>query len=341
MDAFRHAKLLHKHTKITFIVKEKSGIEEEYAEQCKELGIDILPIKFNNFFSFAIIFGVRKILQERNIKNVIYFGASEIRSLFFSFQGLDVNFIIRHGMKKTSPKKDFLHKLLYSKVNWHVSICKYISGNVQEIIPFGKHSKPALIYSSLRYFPNSTNPLKSSNPRPIKLIHVSRIAPGKGQIDAILTCSHLYKNNIPFELHIVGTIHKPFKERFESIINKAPYKDSIILHGFCRNVPELLSSSDIFFYPSSGEGLSNSFIEALAFGLVCISYDNTSFPELRELGFQMHIAKTEDLDDLKNKLIDALNYIKNNKLPIEHNSILARKLFSSERELNQFLQILE
>lgn len=341
MDAFRHAKLLNNNTKVTFIVRSGSGLEDEYGKECEELGIEIKSIKFNHFFSPAIIFGVRKIVKERHIKNVIFFGASEMRSLFFSFLGLDINLIIRHGMKKTSPKKDFFHRLIYSNVNWHVSICKYISENVKDIIPFGNKSKLILIYSSLRYLPTGIKRPKPAEPKPLKLIHVSRIAQKKGQVDAIRTCKHLYDRNIPFELHIVGTIHKPFQRRFESIVSEAPYKDSIILHGFCRNVPELLNGSDIFFYPSSGEGLSNSFIEALSFGLVCISYDNTSFPELRELGFHLHIARTEDLTDLKDKLFDALSYMKNNPLPIEHNIELARKLFSPERELQQFLSILQ
>lgn len=340
MDAFRLAKQLHNDMDVTLIAKAGSKLESEYRTACDQLGIRIETIAFKTFFSPSIIFGARRIVKKYNINNVIFFGASEMRSLYFSFLGLNINLIIRHGMKKTSPKKDFLHRLVYSNVNWHVTICEYLSGNVKEIIPFGKNAKLKLIYSALRYLPTDTKEPVIRDLNPVKLLHVARIAPGKGQIDAIKACKSLYDRNIPFELHLVGEIFPPFRTRFESVLADTVYKDSIFVHGFCNNVPEFLSNSDIFFYPSSGEGLSNSFIEALANGLICVTYDNTSFPELRELGFIIHIANNDDLADLNNKLMDAIEYMTHNPIPIEHNMVLAKKLFSSERELEQYLEIL-
>jgi len=341
MDAFRIAKLLAKNTHVTMIVKKDAYLDANYRELASEEGIDIEAVKFHMYFSPNLIFSVRKIIKERKIKNVIFFGASEMRSLYFSFLGLDVNLIIRHGMKKTRPKKDLLHRLVYSDVNWHVSICQYLIDNVKEIIPFGKRAKEKLIYSSLRYLPENLPEPSIREMKPLRLLHVARIAPGKGQIDAIKACRILYEMNIPFKLTCIGEIFPPFKGRFNSVLQSVPYRDSIKLPGFCNNIPDYLKSADIFFYPSSGEGLSNSFIEALSYGLVCIAYKNTSFPELRELGFEYFIAEHEDLDDLEKKLLEAVEYIKNNKVPIEKNVKLASKLFSSDRELDEFLEILQ
>lgn len=341
MDAFRIAKLLAPASKVIMIVKKDAYLDTHYRDLAREAGIEIEPVKFSMYFSPNLIFSVRKIVKKHNIKNVIFFGASEMRSLYFSLLGLDVNLIIRHGMKKTSPKKDYLHRLVYSGVNWHVSICQYLINNVREIIPFSKHAKEKLIYSSLRYIPENLPEPTIREMKPLKLLHVARIAPGKGQVDAIKTCRLLYDMNIPFELTCIGEMFPPFEERFNSILRDVPYRDSIKLPGFCKNVPDYLRDADIFFYPSSGEGLSNSFIEALSYGLVCIAYNNTSFPELRDLGFEYFIAEHEDLDDLKKEFTDALEYLKHNKIPIQKNVELAKQLFSSDRELNEFLEILE
>jgi glycosyltransferase involved in cell wall biosynthesis/GT2 family glycosyltransferase len=341
MDALKLAKLLCNDTEVTLITRAGTKLDKYCRAPCKELGINVESIPFTYFFSFSIIFGVRSIIKRKHIANVIFFGASEMRSLYFSFLGLGTNLIIRHGMKKTTSKKDILHRLFYSNVNWHVSICEYISSNVNEIIPFGKNSKLKLIYSVLRYPPSDLPEPRIRELNPVKLLHVARIAPGKGQVDAIKTCKVLHDKGIPFELHLVGEIHEPFRNRFESVLASVDYRDSIFVHGFCDNIPDLLRQSDIFFYPSSGEGLSNSFIEALAFGLICITYENTSFPELRELGFIMHIAKHDDLDDLNVKLNDAIDYMKTNPLPVMHNVELAEKLFyPPERELNEYMEIL-
>ena len=341
MDALKLAKELHTRVETVLITRTDTQLDKECRPACEEMGIHVESVPFTSFFSPSIIFGVRKIIKKYGIKNVIFFGASEMRSLYFSFLGLDINLVVRHGTMKKTSKKDMLHKLVYSSVNWHVSICENLSNNVREIIPFGKDSHEKLIYSVLRYLPTSTSKPEIRSSGPVKLLHVARIAPGKGHIDAIKSCKILHENDIPFELHLVGEIHPPFRRQFETALGATEYRSSIILHGFSNNVPELLNNSDIFLFPSSGEGLSNSFIEALAFGLVCISYKNTSFPELNNLGFIMHMAKNKDINDLTDKLMDAVNYMSNNPIPIEHNMSLAKELFSSQsRELDEYMEIL-
>ena len=124
-------------------------------------------------------------------------------------------------------------------------------------------------------------------------------------------------------------------------VSSAPYKEHIKLPGFCSDIAKYLRASDIFIFPSKGEGLSNSFIEALSYGLTCISYDNTSFPELKELGFNFFIAQNQDLEDLKTKLQDAVTFTQSNGLPITENITLANEIFSPARELNDFCRILQ
>jgi len=69
------------------------------------------------------------------------------------------------------------------------------------------------------------------------------------------------------------------------------YKEHIKLVGFTNDVQSYLNRSDIFLFPSYGEGLGNAFIEALSNNLVCISYNNTSFSELQNLGFYFKMCE--------------------------------------------------
>jgi len=341
MDAFRIAKLLSPAMQVTLIVKQGAYLDTHYRQAANAAGINIEPVKFSSFFSLNLIFSVRKIIKQHDIGNIVFFGASEMRSLYFSCLGLGINFIIRHGTNKSSSKKDLLHRLVYSNVNWHISICQRLMDNVREIIPFGKHARGKIIYSSLRYLPENLPMPTFRQMKPLNLLHVARIAPGKGQDDAIMACSILHEMKIPFELICIGDMSPLVETKFNTLLENLPYRDSIKLPGFRTNVSEYLHNADIFIYPSSGEGLSNSFIEALGFGLVCIAYNNTSFPELRELGFEYFIADHENVDDLKKKLLNALEYLQQKKVPIEENVKLAKKLFNSERELAEFVDILK
>ena len=340
MDAFKMAKMLCKNTNITLIIKKNSLIEKKHKVEAEKLGIDVESIDFFKNLSFSIIFGVRNKIKINVIKNIIYFGASELKSLYFSFIGLKINLLVRHGTTKSSIKKSLLHRLIYHDVNYHIAISRHLAENVKKIIPFGKHTQLKLIYPSLKSYPTKTDALKNDTKPNISLLHVARITDGKGQIDAIKACEILYDMNKIFTLHLVGDMEPNYKNKFTSFLNDIPYKDSIKLEGFTSNISEHYRKSNIFIFPSKGEGFGNSFVEALSFGLVCISYKNTTFIEMDDLGFEFFLAEDQNIESLKNSLLAALNYFENNKVPIEKNIQLAGKLFIEERERKEILSIL-
>jgi glycosyltransferase involved in cell wall biosynthesis len=305
---------------------------DKYFDKSDEVSLE--SIAFKSSLSFNIFKKARGIIKKCNIKNIIYFGASELKSLYFSFIGFEINLIVRHGTTKSTPKKDIFHKLIYSKVNYHVSICKHLQKNVRYIIPFGKNSKEILIYSSIKF--EDSKKIKNDK---ITLVHTGRINRGKGQIDAIKACQVLVDNGIDFIFYIVGGYEKGFEDEFNEFYNIVEYKNKIKLVGFSNEVKRYLDKSDIYIFPSYGEGLSNSFLEALASGTFCISYSNTSFPELKELGFDFNIVENKNIDKLKENLLAIVE----NKITVnsEKNKKLIKELFSEEVEINKYLEILK
>lgn len=333
IDSIKLAKKLSSYTNITLIAKANHFIANQKDEYVGLNNIELEMIDFSTNLSFSIIFGIRKIIRAKNIKNVIFFGASELKSLYFAFLGFDINLIVRHGTTKSRPKKDWFHRLIYSKVNYHVSICKHLQKNVEFIIPFGKDSKSVLIYPSLEI-----KDIKKVEHEKLALVHVGRVARGKGQSDAMLACEVLVKNNIDFVFYIVGGFDEKYQDEFMRLYNSLEYKDKIELVGFTNEVNSYLAKSDIFLFPSYGEGLSNAFLEALNANLYCIAYANTSFPELKELGFEFALANNQDLNDLENVLLKSVHNLNNEN--ILKNKDYIDKLFSTQREVDEYLSCL-
>ncbi|HED05980.1 MAG TPA: glycosyltransferase [Ignavibacteria bacterium] len=340
LDAIRYAQLLSDSLNIILIAKKGSSIEEGYTARATNNTIKLISIPFRSNFSFSIIFGVRKIIKEHKIQNVIFFGASELKSLYFSFLNLDINLIIRHGTTKSHPKKDWLHQLVYSQVNWHIPICKHIANNVKYIIPFGKSTLMKVIYPSLpeKFFEYNNSSRK--NDEILTLLIVSRITEGKGHIDAIQACATLDHNGISFNLVCVGDIDPNFSEKLNNTLNNISYRSNIKYPGFSDNVVEYYNRADIFIFPSRGEGLSNSFIEALGSGLQCVSYNNTSFPELKDVGFKFQMAKDGNIEDLVAKLNQSVMDLKTNDTDLNDNITLAKELFCNKRERTEILALL-
>ncbi|EQB35620.1 hypothetical protein M947_10080 [Sulfurimonas hongkongensis] len=338
LDSLKLAIMLSKFTEITLIIKEKHFIHEQCLNNSDYISLNYKTISFKSTFSPSIIFTVRDIVKKNNIKNVIFLGASELKSLYFSFLGLDINLIVRHGTTKSTPKKDWFHKLIYSDVAYHVAISKHLSKNVKEIVPFGKKTQLVTIYPSMSKEISNKEKIYTSE---LKLLHVGRIAPGKGLKEALQACKILYDNKIVFSLNSYGSMFDTYKNEFESFLQTLSYKNSFNPCGFTNNIYDEYSKHDIFIFPSKGEGFGNVIMEAISHGIIVLAFNNTAVTNFKELGFHIHLVEDANIKALSKKLL----YIAQNldkeidfaKVNIE----LAKEVFTQEREQNQYLQLLE
>ncbi len=338
LASIKLARLLSSDVDIEFIAKKDSFIENKKDEHFNNYNINLHIVDFSSNLSLKLIKSIREILIRNEIKNIIFLGASEMKSLYFSTLGLDINFIIRQGSKKTSSKKDIFHKLFYSDVKYLVGNCEYIKQNIIDILPIAKNCKVKRIYSSLRFEDN----IKFKIPNNIiNLVHVGRVHPGKGQLEAIKACEVLYKNNIEFKMSFLGDIqNKEYFKTIENYLENLNYKNSIEFVGYTSKVKKYLEKSDIFIFPSLGEGMSNAIIEALGYGLITIIYDDTSSSEFRDLGFHIHLTKENKVKDLKEILINISTNLKEEKNKSNLNHKKALEVFSLQREKNEYLELL-
>jgi len=337
IDAIKLSQKLSCHTNVITIAKKNSFIANNYLEYItNDSSLIIETIDFNSSISLSIYLKTKQIIKKHNIKNIIFFGASELKSLYFSFLGLDINLIIRHGTAKTRPKKDLFHKLIYSSVNYHIAVSHYLEKNIKTIIPIGKNTKIKVIYPSIKAI-DMTN----EHTNEIRIVHTGRIASGKGQLDAILACEILYLNKIDFNLNILGNFeNQKYKQEFMKIYNSLAYKNKINLIGFTSDVNSFLSSSNIFLFPSYGEGFGNSFIEALNNGLVGISYNNTTFLEFSDLGLYFHKVENKNMQQLQQALLNIANNMEDELKKSITNRDIIQNVFSVENEIMSYLEIL-
>ncbi len=331
------ARLLSEDLHIEFIARDKSYIVER-KEHFHGYNINLNIVGFSSNLSLKLIFSIRKILIEKKIKNLIFLGASEMKSLYFATLGLNINFIIRQGSKKTTSKKDLFHKLLYSNVNHFVGNCEYIKNNIIDILSIPKKADVRRIYSSVKLGKNVN--FKKYN-KTIDLISVGRINPGKGQLESIKACEILFKNNIDFKMKFLGDIqNKDYYKQIEIYINNLPYKNKIEFVGYTSNVKDYLQKSDIFIFPSLGEGMSNAIIESLGFGLIPIIYDDTSSSEFKDLGFHIHLTKKNNIENLKEILLKVSNNFEIEKSKAKENHQKALEVFAPQREKKEYMNLL-
>ncbi|MCG3658279.1 glycosyltransferase [Aliarcobacter butzleri] len=331
------ARLLSQDVEVEFIARDNSYIANR-KEHFENYDINLHIVNFSSNFSFKLIFTVREILKNSNIKNIIFLGASEMKSLYFATLGLDINFIIRQGSKKTTSKKDIFHKLFYSNVNYFVGNCEYMKKNIIEILPIPEKASVKRIYSSLKLEENiDFKPLNNH----VDLVHVGRVHKGKGQFEAIKACEILKNNNTNFTIKFLGDIQdKDYLETMKNYLKNSSLKDNVEFVGYTSNVKEYLQKSDIFIFPSLGEGMSNAIIESLGFGLIPIIYDDTSSSEFKDLGFHIHLTKENNIKNLQEILLNVVNNFEEEKDKAKENHQKALNIFAPQREKIEYLNLL-
>ena len=332
------ARLLSSKVKIHFIAQDDSYILNK-KEHFENYDVKVHEVSFSSNLSLQLIKSIRKILISNKIKNVIFLGASEMKSLYFSTLGLNINFIIRQGSKKTTSKKDIFHKLFYSNVNHFVGNCEYMKQNIIDILPVPEKATVSRIYSSLKLDKNVSY---KENDGIIQLIQVGRIHPGKGQLEAIKACEILYKNNITFKLKFLGDIQdKTYYKKIQNYMENTSFKGSIEFVGYTSEVKKYLQQSDIFIFPSLGEGMSNAIIESLGFGLIPIIYNDTSSPEFKDLGFHIHLTKQNDVQSLREIVLHVAKNIIEEKKKAILNHLKALEIFALKREQSEYMELLK
>ena len=337
LASLKLAKTLSRYVDLTFIIQEGKFIHQQCLNNPDYQSLRFETIAFSKTLGFSLIVNGRRIVQKYGIKNVIFLGASELKSLYFSFLGLDINLIVRHGTIKSTPKKDCFHRLVYSDVAYHVPISKYMSENVRAIIPFGGKSQMRVIVPSL---PKPISTLAKTSSETLRLLHAGRVTSGKGIDKAILACSVLKENGIAFTFDNFGPADPKFAQKLEILLASVSYRDKIHINGFTDSIYDEYQRHDIFIFPTPDEGYGTVRLEAISHGIIVIAFDNTAISNFGEMGFHIHLIEDQNLDALKERLLFiARNFEEEKRLSLE-NITKAAVTFAASREASEYLELL-
>ena len=258
-------------------------------------------------------------------------------SLYLACLNRQVNFIVRHGTTKSRSKKDVYHRLIYSRVNWHIAVSDHILKNAQEICPIAKQAQLKRIYLSRDIDKTKT----ARGDHKISVVHVGRIDPGKGQLDAVVALKKLKDNGLDFEANFLGSIdERNYFNTIVRLVDAYQITDKVHFRGHVDDVIDYLKDADVFLFPSHGEGMPNALIESLALGLVPVVYDNTVFPEVQQLGFYILLAKDRDTQVLSDVLYDAAARLPMHLEKSRMNTTKYKNYFTPRIEKENYLDVL-
>lgn len=160
----------------------------------------------------------------------------------------------------------------------------------------------------------ATNPFK--NPASLKLVITGKIAPGKGQVEAVEAVAGLAKQGFDTELCIIGKIVEPGDDKqLLATIAQHNLEDKVHLIGHISNPLAVLKFADVGIMASKQEAFGRVTFEYMSIGLPVVGANSGATPEMVDEGINGYLYKQGDSKSLATKLV---NYAKNRELITKH-----------------------
>lgn len=155
---------------------------------------------------------------------------------------------------------------------------------------------------NLAIIPNPINPDFSYEPpaeREQIVLNVGRLSYQKGQEYLIEAFTSLQLDD--WKLFIIG--EGPRRSELEQLVRDLKMQDRIFLPGRTAEIDAYYLKSSIFAFSSKYEGFPNALMEAMYFGLPCVSFDCPTGPsELIEDGVNGFLVPVGDSEQLADRL---------------------------------------
>ena len=245
------------------------------AEYAQEQNIDYTVIVTSKRIDLSCVSALKKVIQKNNIDVIHTHGYKEDLYAFLAFSGKPV-IATNHLWKKTNATLKlyaFIDSLVLTRFKKIVAVSKAILDEMKSISYLKNHDME-LVSNGIDYekFSGNKQTLKTElkiADNTVLILTVSSLTPEKGHrflLDALADKSISETN---WHLAITGGGRE--LNALEQQVKDLKLSNKVTFIGYRKDIPDLLSSADLYLLPSLDEGLPMALLEAMAAGKAAIA----------------------------------------------------------------------
>ncbi|WNJ16988.1 glycosyltransferase [Pontibacter sp. G13] len=262
---------------------------------CTDIRPELIPIRNLSFLNPLKLMELALFFKRHRIGTVILNGSADLKCGGIAAKFAGVPRIIYRRGSAIPIKRSFLNKWLFKRV-------------VTEVIANSEATKETVLrnltqsitadrvqvhYNGVDFaeLDALVKPHHEAH-KPVIIGNLGRLVAQKGQHHLIQLVRELRDRGVSFKLRIGG--EGPKEESLRLAIKKYDLEDVVEMVGFVNDVPEFMSSLDLFVLTSHWEGFGYVLVEAMAQGNPVVAFDISSNPEIVTEGKTGYLVEAFD-----------------------------------------------
>lgn len=303
--------LLKRGLSVDFLCIHGSRVEAEVEN--KE--IKCIALKTTGYFHPFQIKKFSNLIKERDYELVHTHLSRDLWLLSPSLKlsGLNIPLILTKHVGSFVVKKDFLHRWLYKRVNFILTISKEIEKNVLETCPVTK-DKVLLHYNGInieKFDPVNVDKTEVRKEfgiadNEVLIGMLARLSPGKGHEEFLYASKKLTEIYDNLRFLIVGDPsfgENDYAGKIKKLSENYGLNNKVVFAGFRSDIPCVLAALDVFAFPSHSEAFGNALVEAMAMGKPSVATKYGGVLDIVVDGVTGYLFNRRDGDDLADKLM--------------------------------------
>lgn len=250
--------------------------ESALYKKAKETDIVVHTARGNNYFNPVVLFFIRRLVKKTKYDLIHSYYSKDLWHVIpaLKLTGNKIPVLLTKQVGSFIIKKDFLHKKLYKNVEKVFAISSIIKKNIIDTCPVDEEQVEVLFncVDIHKFRPGNTNSRKiraefGLSDDDITIGMIARFTPGKGHEEMIEAAGYLTKKFKNVKIILVGEPsygEKEYADKIKNNIEENGLTDNFIFAGFRKDIPNVISSFDLFAFPSHSEAFGIALIEAMA-----------------------------------------------------------------------------
>lgn len=160
-------------------------------------------------------------------------------------------------------------------------------------------------------YANTEVPVKQKTKATVQLLFLSNMFTEKGPLKLLEVLGILKERDIPFEAHFVGPIIEDgLLEKMEKLIQQYHLQDCVKRQGgvYGEQKRAVFEAADIFLFPSLREAFGVVLIEAAAYQLPAVAFDEGGVPDVIQHGVTGFICPKDDLSIMADRIQELIEH---------------------------------